>query len=1058
LAGGHIFISYPHTETEFTARLAADLKNSGVQVWMDVLEDGIRSGDDWRQSIEKGLDTAAAIIPIICPDYVNSKYCRNELARADGLNLNAFPILLRTVEKKEWPIEIQRHQYTDFKEWRAEALYQKQLKTILDVLKRDSAEQIGEIPAAETQYLTRLIAELESRKGVLEYVDLGGQMDEPTRPKPRLTDEWGLEGSFALLEQQSAQPQDNETRGKKQTLLDDIRAAVEKHPRFVLIGDPGAGKTTTLRRLALDAARARLANPKTASLPLLLFLPTWDNEAAPADFVRVHLAGEGLRPSPTENMALYLDGLNEMGGTGTGKAGKLREWLATNDAPEHVIVTCRAGDYARDLDLKLPTVLAGAMDEARIRQFAQNYLSEDAGKFLERILPNTWERDREDSLFRLVANPYLLTALMIVYMSSPDRELPRNNGALFRRLVMALWERERLRQTVGWVPFADMEARYAKLAYWMIENELPTEVPFKYALNHVESESLIQAGAAANLITVSDGQVRFYHQLMQEYFAAVVMQSLDVKKKLLNAQTALRNRPSGTSFETAYHLFRQWEQVIIALCGISPNPDTIVIDVGTVDLFLALKCMSSDIRLSQSVYERIVTGLVDYLRTHIHEYEPVSTALDPVMKQVYPALAHYVNDQDWRIWMLVTDKMIARADQAELEVHLLRAVDDPRWQVRKYALTTLIQRNCMDENFIETLLKMLDSETPAPDPRLATLYGAMTSDETIIQPKILAVDKFLGKDLADIFEFEGCISRSELDSDRTLHIVHEFQPDVVIMDDWSYRSEEIVGEIKRAFPDLPIFMLFLRVEKTQRRKFYLVGIVDSDDKPFDTEALINRVMIATASEETLGMASVRQDAARYIGKVDSHRAVPILSKCIHDFDMQLRQSALSALAEIGSREAVSHLLEAAHHSDRKIASNAQQAIALVGKSESVDQLIQALTAADENFRKNIIAALSHIRNDKIPAVLIPILDDPEESIRQLAVNGLEYQGTPETLTIAVDYYLPRLANTETIQIRDQTEWKKMRVCDHAAQSLERIATSEALEAVQKWREQQEDKH
>jgi len=49
----HIFVSYRSLEAEFALKIATDLRNSGVSIWMDRL-DGIRGADDWRRSIEQG--------------------------------------------------------------------------------------------------------------------------------------------------------------------------------------------------------------------------------------------------------------------------------------------------------------------------------------------------------------------------------------------------------------------------------------------------------------------------------------------------------------------------------------------------------------------------------------------------------------------------------------------------------------------------------------------------------------------------------------------------------------------------------------------------------------------------------------------------------------------------------------------------------------------------------------------------------------------------------------------------------------------------------------------
>src|SRR5262249_24301889 len=105
--GGHIFLSYYSGEADFALRLAADLKNAGVRLWVDRL-DGITVGDDWRQAIQRAIDGCAALIVVLSPDYVASAYCRNELARADTLKRPIFPVLLRPVSAQDWPIELQR--------------------------------------------------------------------------------------------------------------------------------------------------------------------------------------------------------------------------------------------------------------------------------------------------------------------------------------------------------------------------------------------------------------------------------------------------------------------------------------------------------------------------------------------------------------------------------------------------------------------------------------------------------------------------------------------------------------------------------------------------------------------------------------------------------------------------------------------------------------------------------------------------------------------------------------------------------------------------------------
>ena len=128
--GSHLFISYRSIEQDFALKLARDVLQAGYPVWMDRLH-GILPGDEWRHSLEQGVNNAAALLACLSANYVDSTWCRRELQRADSLKKPIFPVLIGPVADDRWPLEIQDKQYADFQNWTDPAAYQAALTALL---------------------------------------------------------------------------------------------------------------------------------------------------------------------------------------------------------------------------------------------------------------------------------------------------------------------------------------------------------------------------------------------------------------------------------------------------------------------------------------------------------------------------------------------------------------------------------------------------------------------------------------------------------------------------------------------------------------------------------------------------------------------------------------------------------------------------------------------------------------------------------------------------------------------------------------------------------------
>ena len=434
--------------------------------------------------------------------------------------------------------------------------------------------------------------------------------------------------------------------------VDDLREAVTKHRRLVVLGEPGSGKTTTLWRLVYDYAEAAQQDP-TAPIPILAPLGGYTGPE-PALAHLAQFAGElGLHlPAYLESgqAVLLLDALNEMPRDGyKERIGRIQALI--DRFPETpVVVTCRALDYEEALKLEKVDVVP--LDVFRQREYLHRYLGEVAGDKLfwqlaggdgvsdlwgawQRLggtfeqlwtvkeLPDeirwsmtwvqrdTWETLHKDDLPPLLAlgvNPYLLVMTAQVYVARKGR-LPKNRGTLFAAFADTLLERERQRRKGDRWPGAEvLSTALAELAYAMQwAGERGPAVERHWAIDHLangpcSASDALYLAASATLLDTSGEMVRFVHQLIQEYFAALAWQ-----KRFETGDDLHRYWPDAWVKPTG------WEETAVLLAGILPDMAKFVEALLPVNPPLAARCIaeSGDVRPGGATIDEVQGRLVE---------------------------------------------------------------------------------------------------------------------------------------------------------------------------------------------------------------------------------------------------------------------------------------------------------------------------------------------------------------------------------------------------------------------------------------------------------------
>ncbi len=132
-----VFISHSSKDKPFVYRLAVDLINRGIPVWLDAWE--LEVGDSLIDRIYQGIDDSTYFIVILSPTAIESGWVNKELnaGLAKEEQLGRRFILPIKMAECQTPLKIADRVYADFSR-----SYQSELEKLIAALKRRGVDQI----------------------------------------------------------------------------------------------------------------------------------------------------------------------------------------------------------------------------------------------------------------------------------------------------------------------------------------------------------------------------------------------------------------------------------------------------------------------------------------------------------------------------------------------------------------------------------------------------------------------------------------------------------------------------------------------------------------------------------------------------------------------------------------------------------------------------------------------------------------------------------------------------------------------------------------------------
>ncbi|OHE82955.1 MAG: hypothetical protein A2107_00610 [Verrucomicrobia bacterium GWF2_62_7] len=612
-----LFYSYSHKDEPLRDELEAHLSNlkrlGVINGWHDRK---IGAGRDWEKAIDRNLEESTVILLLVSADFIASDYCYNkEMNRAlekhkDGSAV-VIPVIVRSVD---WKNAAFSHLQALPKDAKPVTSWKNRDKAWTDVAKgirRAIEERLVNI-AVGTMHSGR--RRVDNDQGIYEacrryfktYTDRHGQIKVLGMSQPVPLRDIYTAVKFMRPEdrQRFASPQDMRTAfldegGRGFSLIHkDKMAGVEvaNAAQFLnVLGEPGSGKSTFLRRMGLEALMPKrerlyehmclpvfveLRSFKTQKINLLEII---EREFGTCGFP----AGFGRFALEAGKLLILLDGLDEVPKNKLDESIRhIRDFVDHYDA-NRFIASCRTAFY-QSYFKRFKDVLLADFDNAQIETFIRNWFRSaiDLQQHTAEEFWQTLQAGEHAATLELARTPLLLTFLCLVYDNS--QSLPANRSDLYEealKILMERWasENRRRNETIYKGLTTKLEVllleqiagpMFSASEVFFTQKHLVDKIDdfLRKELNapkHLDGQQVLKAIEVQQGLFVERAHnlYSFSHLTLQEYLTARYIQ----------------NERKVTELITEHLFDKRWREVFLLLAGMSRADDMLTTMTASVD-------------------------------------------------------------------------------------------------------------------------------------------------------------------------------------------------------------------------------------------------------------------------------------------------------------------------------------------------------------------------------------------------------------------------------------------------------------------------------------------
>ncbi|KJU81302.1 signal transduction protein with Nacht domain protein [Candidatus Magnetobacterium bavaricum] len=747
-----------------------------------------------------------------------------------------------------------------------------------------------------------------------------------------------------------------EKNGKKEQTSKSmfIEEALKGYKKVVILGDPGAGKTTMLKHVTLQLADKGIEGVK--GIPIFVTLRDYINKFKPdlLDYLdedllrrygfnhaRKYLEGE----FKSGNVALFFDGLDEVSAN-YNKVIEVINNVATKYANCYIAVTCRKAGWRGGIKESFKTFEVLGFTPADITNFVEKWFLGETEKAREL----NRELARRERIKSIIGNPLLLSFVCILY--SKLNTFPERRLTLYERCVNVLlndWDESRGIERRSIFDQEKKKQLLQEIAYRFFiagKNDFNRDeliraieecLPVLYLKQEDAADILQEISANHGLLKEQpDGLYGFIHVMVQEYFAACEIYD---------------RRDYKIAIENSFNPF--WEEVTLLLAGIGNSTKLIkgifekTDDIFDHNLRFAGSCLAEkptlkgDTNLRSAILKKL-RDVVNKSKYKLNKDKAINVLAENgefdfllgvlSNKKTDLTLRYSITDALGKLAdsSIVADLMVLLRDE-KTDVHVRGSIADALGKIADPGIVPELMVFLLDKktdinvrySIADALGKIVDSSVV---PQLLTLLRYVTGD-SVINYIAYTLDG-----TADSGIVAGLVA-----------LLRDGKTDVHVRG----RIAEALGNIG----DSSIVAELMDTLQNDKADIYVRGsIADVLGKIGDSSIVAELMTILRH------------------GKVNSHVGGRIAE----------------ALGKIADSSIVADLMAILHHkkTDNSVRSSIAKALGNIGDSGIVADLMAILRNEKTNnsVRASIAEALGNIGNSSIVAELMPMMDDVESGI------------------------------------------------------------------------------